>query len=444
MAHIPLAIKILPTVLIVLLLTSTPAYAYLDPGTGSLLFAAISGLVASAYFAFKGLVYRLSSLIGIINKTSAKHGTKYGIVLYSEGNQYHSTFAPLIQALAERNTPCVYLSSDPDDPGLHADYPLLETEFIGRGNLAYRRLNWLQADLCVFTTPGLDVLQIRRSSGVKHYCHIVHAPTDIWLYELFSFDYFDTVMCSGEHQIRSLRALEQKRGTPPKTLLKTGCVYFDGLLKLARVDGTANPSNPASSARNLLIAPTWGQNSLLARYGNVLLHILLDAGHRVIVRPHPQSFVSDKTLINHLEKTWRGKANLQWDTRSDAYPSMAAADMLISDISGIIFDYAFVLEKPVITIAAQPDLCGKEAIDLPEDETIWELDAIGKLSTVVPEAQIDHLPAIIQQLSTTPFYPASQTRQLCTESVFNFGAAGPVAAEQLIAIRQGLGVSSGT
>lgn len=348
MAHIPLSIKILPTVLIILVLTSTPAYAYLDPGTGSLLFAAISGLVASAYFALKGLMYRLSSLIGLVNKTSARHRQKYGIVLYSEGGQYSSTFVPLIQALAERNVPCVYLSSDPDDPGLRADYPLLETEFIGRGNAAYRRLNWLEADLCVFTTPGLDVLQIRRSPRVKHYCHIVHAPTDIWLYELFSFDYFDTLMCSGEHQIRSLRALEQTRGTPPKTLLKTGCVYFDGLLRRARADGAANPSPSGSSTRTLLIAPTWGQNSLLLRCGNALLHTLLDTGHRVIVRPHPQSFVSDKTLINDFEKTWQGSANVQWDTSNDAYSSMAAAAVLISDISGIIFDYAFVFEKPVI------------------------------------------------------------------------------------------------
>ncbi len=437
MAHIPLSIKILPTVLIILVLTSTPAYAYLDPGTGSLLFAAISGLVASAYFALKGLMYRLSSLIGLVNKTSARHRQKYGIVLYSEGGQYSSTFVPLIQALAERNVPCVYLSSDPDDPGLRADYPLLETEFIGRGNAAYRRLNWLEADLCVFTTPGLDVLQIRRSPRVKHYCHIVHAPTDIWLYELFSFDYFDTLMCSGEHQIRSLRALEQTRGTPPKTLLKTGCVYFDGLLRRARADGAANPSPSGSSTRTLLIAPTWGQNSLLLRCGNALLHTLLDTGHRVIVRPHPQSFVSDKTLINDFEKTWQGSANVQWDTSNDAYSSMAAAAVLISDISGIIFDYAFVFEKPVITIAAHPDLCGKEAIDLPEGETIWELDAIGKLSTVVPVAQIDQLPTIIQQLAL-PSAPRSQARRLCAESLFHFGEAGAVAAEQLIAIQQGL------
>lgn len=65
----------------------------------------------------------------------------------------------------------------------------------------------LEADVCVLTTPGLDVLQIHRSPGVRHYAHLVHSATDMAIYKLFSFDWFDSVLCSGPHQMRSLRAL---------------------------------------------------------------------------------------------------------------------------------------------------------------------------------------------------------------------------------------------
>ena len=75
--------------------------------------------------------------------------------------------------------------------------------------------------------PGLDVLQIRRSKGVKHYVHLVHAITDIGTYKQFSFDYFDTILTSGEYQIRALRELEKLRGTKEKNLVRTGCTYMD-------------------------------------------------------------------------------------------------------------------------------------------------------------------------------------------------------------------------
>ena len=40
---------------------ATPAHAYLDPGTGSMLLSLIVGVVASAWFAFKGFFYKIKN-----------------------------------------------------------------------------------------------------------------------------------------------------------------------------------------------------------------------------------------------------------------------------------------------------------------------------------------------------------------------------------------------
>ena len=41
---------------------ATPAHAYLDPGTGSMLLSLIVGVVASAWFAFKGFFYKIKNM----------------------------------------------------------------------------------------------------------------------------------------------------------------------------------------------------------------------------------------------------------------------------------------------------------------------------------------------------------------------------------------------
>jgi hypothetical protein len=74
------------------------------------------------------------------------------------------------------------LTSDEQDPGLLYSSELVSTRYIGVGTRAYAYLAVLEADVCAMTTPGLDVLQIKRSKGVKHYAHLIHAPTDVGLY----------------------------------------------------------------------------------------------------------------------------------------------------------------------------------------------------------------------------------------------------------------------
>ena len=254
--------------LVLLALYQPPVFAYLDPGTGSMLLSGIIGLLATALFTLKSIYYkvvgRVLALFGV--KVERKHRT---FVFYSEGKTYWNSFQPILEALHQRGIHATYLTSSDDDPGLAFATEYIETIYIGCGNKAYTFMNLLEADLCIMTTPGLDVLQIKRSKGVKHYAHIVHAPTDIHLYKLFSFDYYDSVLCSGPQQINTLRQLEQLRNTPAKLLLQSGCTYYDGLVK--QHQQLPPRENASDEQYHVLIAPTWGSNGLLRKYGLDLL-----------------------------------------------------------------------------------------------------------------------------------------------------------------------------
>ena len=407
-----------------------PAHAYLDPGTGSLLFSAAVSLAVTLLFMLKSFFHRISGAFYRLAGSAAPAGNKEAIVFYSEGRAYWNTFKPVLEALEAAGESAAYLCSSPDDPGLEHSFKHIKAQYIGSGNRAFAALNMLEAAVCVMTTPGLDVLQIRRSPGVPHYAHLVHAPTDAALYRRHSFDYFDSVLCSGPHQMRSLRHLEALRGTRPKTLLAAGCPYMDVLAEEMAAAG------PQAAEKNgpprLLLAPTWGVNGLLSRFGLDLLEALAKAGFPLTIRPHPQSRKVEQKLLAALAKGLAGYANVSWDEALSPLPAMLASQVLVSDVSGIIFDYAFILERPVVTVTQEVDVRGRDAADLPWPA--WELTVLPELGASTQAGNILSLPEIIKSLPGPEEFSARMGK-LRDESLYNFRHSGQAAARQILELR---------
>lgn len=206
------------TYALLMLCAPLDAYAYLDPGTGSMLLSVFVGLISSAYF----LIRKLPSLLRALffKFTGKKDDLKNNsIVFYAESAAYWSTFKPILECLAKKQVHVTYLTSAENDPVFSAGLnEYVRAKFIGKGQTAYTALGFLEADVFVLTTPGIDVLQIRRSPGVKKYIHVVHAVGDIHTYKFYSFDYYDAVYCAGPAQAKSLRDLEALRKTQTKEL----------------------------------------------------------------------------------------------------------------------------------------------------------------------------------------------------------------------------------
>ncbi len=416
-----------------------PAYAYLDPGTGSMLVSALIGISATLFFLLKNFYYKAVNLFYFATGRAVPK-SEGAIVFYGEGRQYWNTFKPILEEFESRGAPAIYLAADEADPALQREWRHISVRHIGMGNRGFSVLNMLEADICVMTTPGLDVLQIRRSPGVKHYCHIVHAVTDMALYKLYSFDYFDSVMCSGAHQIKSLRHLESARSMPSKLLLETGCCYMDTLADAVTQAGALAPDHEPEAGPRILYAPTWGANGLLRRFGPDLLLPLAKAGYRLTLRPHPQSFISETELIDSLRKALEPYPNVQWDNAPTALEAMRNSDVLVSDLSGIVFDYAFVLERPVITVTFTPDLRGMDGMDLPFQA--WELEVLPQLGARLDPADIGKLPNIIAALPERAAF-AARMRALRDESVYNFGQGSKAAAVQLLELHKNLAGQKG-
>ncbi len=417
--------RTLPITFVILsvLLEPQAAHAYLDPGTGSMLLSVFVGLISGVYFVIRKLPSTLRSLFfRLTGKTDAlKHST---LTFYAESAAYWTTFRPILVALEKLGVQSSYLTSDEKDPVFASGLKCVHPRFIGKSNTAYTALGFLQTKVLVLTTPGIDVLQIRRSPGVGRYVHVVHAVGDIHTYKLFSFDYYDAVYCAGPGQVKSLRALEALRGTRPKELPQLGCPYLDGLVERARK--AASPEEGT-----VIVAPTWGRNGLLTRTGAMIPKMLAQAGFRVILRPHPQSFVSEPELMEKLAQELAPFDNIEWDRHPDGFASLSRAQLMVSDISGVIFDFAFVFLRPVVSVGAGPLKDGFEAWEIPHEA--WEMSALDTLGKRILPGEENSVVDAVRSLLASEDRAREKILSLREQNVVNFGEAGMPIAKALVA-----------
>ena len=403
--------------LIAMLLAPNVIFAYLDPGSGAVLVNLLIAGIAALLFSLKGIFLRL---IGKKEAERPQPQKSSKIAILSEGRQYWATFSPIIEALIAKEMDFSYYSLDITDPALKIENPHMRARFLGFGYPANYRASRIKAEYLLCTTPniGSPGYPIQKSPRVKQLIHIFHSINDLAMYRKGSLDHYDAVYMLGDWQAKSIRELEAKRGLPPKKLHSLGLPYLDVYQKDAR------PSERGSKPC-VLVASSWGQKGLLMAYGVGFVEALAER-YRVILRPHPQSYQSEPKAMAAFEKALAGHQVI-WDRELSPVDSMRQADILISDTSSIRFDYAFLYQRPVITLeieaAAMP---GYELDDLDE---IWMDSAASQIGKLIKKSDIDALSEIVREL-LDGFDPRPLI-EFRERTIVNFGQAGKAIAEHL-------------
>lgn len=367
-------------------------FLYIDPGTGSMLFSILIGATATLFFVGKAALLKLKVFFSGKKSGTSVDASYKPYVIWNEGRQYVTLFLPVVEEFEKRKIPLTYYTSYKDDPALTTSYEYVKTEYIGSGNTAFARLNLLSAGIVVMTTPGLDVYQLKRSKRVKHYSHILHAASDATMYRLFGLDFFDSVLLTGDYQKEDIRYLENLRGINQKELVTVGCPYLDTLNnKIAAIPEEVNHEF------TVLVSPTWGKSGILAKYGDRLLDELVKTNWKIIVRPHPQSKKSESDMLSKLEERYKSNQNLEWNYESDNIYCLKKSDVMISDFSGIIFDYAFLCEKPILYANSETDLMPYDAYWLQNHgKDIWQFKTLKKIGTELNENDFPRIKEIIE------------------------------------------------
>ncbi len=409
---------------------------YIDPGTGSMLFSILIGAAATLFFLGKAAILKLKLLFSAKKNGVATTDTNYKkYVVYNEGMQYWNVFKPVCDEFEKRQIELTYYTSAEKDPCFEQNYKYVKPEFIGEGNMAFVRLNMLSAGIVLMTTPGLQVYQLKRSKNVKHYSHVLHMPNDATTYRLFGLDYFDSVLLTGDYQKTDLQYLENARNITKKELVTVGCSYLDILAEKIK-------SIPEEENHNftVLVSPSWGSVGVLSKYGEKLLDPLAKTGWNIIIRPHPQSKKSEKEMLDRLEARYKDNANIVWDYERDNIYSLKKADIMISDFSGIIFDYTFLCDKPVIYVADNIDLRPYDAYDLGKE--LWQFETLKKMGIKLDENNFENIAEVIKNASDSK--ELSEQRKIAKETAWmNIGNAGKNIVDFMIQKEESLSKKEG-
>ena len=380
-----------------------------------MLFTILISLFSLLFFFLRGFFARLGFRISA-GKKARKTQMRIPLVIFSDNKRYWNVYEPICEELESRGIQAVYMTASEDDPALGKHFTHVGTEFIGTGNKALARMNMIRADVVLSTTPGLDVYQWRRSREAGRYVHIPHAASDLTLYRMFGIDYYDAVLLSGEYQGTQIRALEKLRKLPEKELVYAGIPYFDRMAERLEKSGngeknrapgfgwTAEQKKAAGQmtgnegsceSLTVLLAPSWGKNGLLSKYGEKLLGPLLETGYHIIIRPHPQSEISEKKMLDQLKEQFPESDRVSWNRDNDNFEVLRRSDIMISDFSGVLFDYALVFDKPVIYTNTEFDKSVYDCWFL--DEELWTIRILPQIGRELAPSDFNSIGLLIRE-----------------------------------------------
>ena len=350
------------------------------------------------------------------------------IVFFSESAQDWHHFATIIRFLADEleRTVC-YVSSDPADPGLHQDHPRIRPFCVGSGLFRIIWFQTLDCDVMATQLLDLDNFDLKRSVHPVHYVYLFHSLISTHMADhADSFDHYDTIFCAGPHQAAEIRKREALHGLPAKKLVEHGYFRLEDLLENRR------EPPPPTAAIHVLLAPSWGPETILNLCGAELVGILLGAGFRVTLRPHYQTRWNTPEVLDEIVARFGNQPGFRLVEDMGESDSLFDSHVMITDWSGAGMDYGMGLEKPVLYIDVPPKSRNDSWPELGMEP--FEAAVRSRIGAILPPAGLADAPAVIRRLLADPGAFRAAVHKLRDESVFNLGCSTEAAATALAAI----------
>ncbi|MBR2403886.1 MAG: membrane protein insertase YidC [Lachnospiraceae bacterium] len=278
----------------------------------------------------------------------AKENENKKLVFYSEQSGFYKYFGDIVENILETTDIVIhYVTSDPEDKIFQKNHPNLRTYYIGEMKLITLMMK-LDTDIMVMTMPDLETYHIKRSYVRKdiEYIFIPHSIDSLNMtMRKGSMDHFDTVFCVGPHQKEEIEKTEEVYNLPKKVLLQWGYCLLDDM----RRDYEAQ-EKVVNDPKTVLIAPSWQDDNIVDSCLEEILKNLRATGYRVIVRPHPQHVRHMPEKMEALKQEFAADENIEIQTDFSSNDTVFNADLMITDWSGIAYEYAYTTLKPVLFI----------------------------------------------------------------------------------------------
>ena len=344
------------------------------------------------------------------------------IVFYSEGPWITKHLSPLIRELVDnRNIKITFLTSAKDDNFFIKNNKNLKKIYIGDTSARTFLFRKLSIELMVMSTPSLQSMQLKRQKESKYY-YIHHSPMSThMIYQENAFDNFDGIFCVGPYHIKETRERERKFSLKKKNLLKSGYCNFDDLINNKKV----------FKNDEILIASSWGDNSIVNTCLMELISKLTNLGSNVTFRPHYMSFKKDKKILNNVISAFKERDNFKLDLNPDSSISINNSKILITDWSGIAFEYFVLNNKPILFVDTPPKINNKNYNKLSEKPL--EVTMRNEIGETLQISEIKNLDLILfQEKVKMASNKVLKSDEFISKNFFNIGRSVDAICDQIL------------
>lgn len=364
-------------------------------------------------------------------KQDYKRFMKYGekqIVFYSEKNGFYKYFKSVIEIILRKTDIVIhYITSDPKDEVFALANENFQVYYIGENKLIVLMMK-MEADIVCMTMPDLQKYHIKRSM-VKNdieYVYIDHGIGSVnMMLRKHALDYFDTIFASNELAYQEIRAMEKTYNLKEKHLVKWGSGLIDNMIAAYN-----QGEKKENEKKTILIAPSWQDGNLLDLCIEPILEQILKKDYHVILRPHPQYVRHFEEKLLALKERYKGYDNFELQLDFSSNDTVFNADVLMTDWSGIGYEYSFTTLKPTLFINTPMKVMN------PDYEEIgvvpFDIEIRDQVGISVETDNLGTLGDVIDQLLEGKKYSKESMAEVRDKYLYNVSKSGPIGADYLI------------
>ena len=350
------------------------------------------------------------------------------IVFYAENKASINHFNSLIHELTENmNLDICYVTSVKDDPIHENINPKIRSFYIGDGTVRTKFFLGLKAKILIMDMPDLETYHIKRSKIYPvHYIYIFHSIFSVHSYlRKGAVDNYDTIFCVGPHHKNEIQETEKIYNLKPKNLISFGFPRLDTLLNEKQ-----NYSKNFDTNNNLiLLTPSYGKNNLLEICGFELIKILLESNFKVLLRPHFKILKDSKKLISKILDEFGNNPNFSLENGVIPSKLFHSSICMISDWSGISFEYAFTFERPVIFIDVPKKILNPNFHDISLEPI--EISYRDKIGFVVSPHELKTIPDLIYKSKNNNLSIIESIKKIRSRTIYNLGESAIIGAKYI-------------
>ncbi len=360
-------------------------------------------------------------------KRFEKYGTKQ-LVFYSENNGFYKYFKDVIEyILAKTDITIHYISGDINDRVFDLTSDNFQTYYVSENKLIMLMMK-MDADMVVLTMPDLQKYHIKRSiirSDIE-YIYMDHGINSLnMMLRKHAVDYFDTIFAANDLVFNEIRKQEEVYGLKEKNIVKYGYCLIDNMIDAYNKQEKQENKKPV-----ILIAPSWQPDNILDSCIEDILDSILNGKYSVIVRPHPQYVRHCMDKLEVLKDKYSSFNDFELQTDFSSNSTVFNADILMTDWSGIAYEYSFTTLKPTFFVNTPMKVMNPDYKEI--DVTPFDIEIRDQIGISIDPINAKQAALTVERLLTENAFKPEAMKSTREKYLYNVGTSAQVGAKYMI------------